>query len=163
MVLGLQAHVTPSIFFSKILRSDALVYNSYFFRTVVLRKLFDIRFSNKHCNFSRVCLLVKVASKTVTRSMIKMRKTEKNAIVIEAATLSHRASYRRVQKNLSKSLNLKSPLKGHLSVVCCFFRFIPLKTTSFTQFSTALKVLLRKMHGYQCFRKQPVSSWREIG
>ena len=31
MVLGLLAHVTPSIFFSKILRSEALVYNSYFF------------------------------------------------------------------------------------------------------------------------------------
>ena len=80
--------------------------------------------------------------------MIKMRKTEKNAIVIEAATLSYRASYRRVQKNLSKSLNLKSPLKGHLSVVCCFFRFIPLKTTSFcfsySPRTTALKVLLRK-------------------
>ena len=119
------------------------------FRTAVSRKLFDIRFSYKHCNFLRVCLLVKMASKTVTRSMIKMRKTEKNAIVIEAATLSHRASYRRVQKNLSKSLNLKSPLKGHLSVVCCFFRFIPLKTTSFcfsySPRTTALKVLLRKI------------------
>ena len=30
----------------------------------VLRKLFDIRFSYKHCNFSHVCLLVKMASKT---------------------------------------------------------------------------------------------------
>ena len=39
------------------------------FRTAVLRKLFDIRFSYKHCNFSRVCLLVKMASKTVTRSI----------------------------------------------------------------------------------------------
>ena len=28
-----------------------------FFKTVVLRKLFDITFSYKHCNFSRVCLL----------------------------------------------------------------------------------------------------------
>ena len=35
----------------------------------VLRKLFDIRFSYKHCNFSHVCLLVKMASKTVTRSI----------------------------------------------------------------------------------------------
>ena len=34
-----------------------------------MRKLFDIRFSYKHCNFSRVCLLVKMASKTVTRSI----------------------------------------------------------------------------------------------
>ena len=43
--------------------------NHIFFRTAVLRKLFDIRFSYKHCNFSRVCLLVKMASKTVTRSI----------------------------------------------------------------------------------------------
>ena len=40
-----------------------------FFKTAVLRKLFDIRFSFKHCNFSPVCLLVKMASKTVTRSI----------------------------------------------------------------------------------------------
>ena len=39
-----------------------------FSKTAVLQKLFDIRFSYKHCNFSRVCLLVKMASKTVTRS-----------------------------------------------------------------------------------------------
>ena len=42
--------------------------NHIFFRTAVLRKLFDIRFSTfsyNHCNFSRVCLLVKMASKTV--------------------------------------------------------------------------------------------------
>ena len=30
VVLGLLAHLTPSIFFSRILRSEALVYNSYF-------------------------------------------------------------------------------------------------------------------------------------
>ena len=70
MVLGLLTHVTPSIFFCRIIRSEALVENSYFFfRTVVLRKLFEIRFSYKHCHFSRVCLLVKMASKTVTRSI----------------------------------------------------------------------------------------------
>ena len=44
------------------------------FRTAVLRKLFDIRFSYKHGNFSRFCLLVKMASKTVTRP-INFRKT----------------------------------------------------------------------------------------
>ena len=33
------------------------------------RKLFDIRFSYKHCNFSRICLLFKMALKTVTRSI----------------------------------------------------------------------------------------------
>ena len=52
MVLGVLEHETPSIFFRRILRSEALVYNSYiFFRTPVLRKLFDIRFSFKHCKF----------------------------------------------------------------------------------------------------------------
>ena len=61
VVLGLLAHG-----FSRILRSEALVYNSYFFRTAILQQLFDIRFSHKHGNFSRVCLLVKMASKTVT-------------------------------------------------------------------------------------------------
>ena len=43
-------------FVSKILCCVAFVYNSYFFRTVVLRKLSFIRFSYKHCNFSRGCL-----------------------------------------------------------------------------------------------------------
>ena len=33
----------------------------------MLQKLFDIRFSYKHCNFSHGCLLVKMASKTVIR------------------------------------------------------------------------------------------------
>ena len=67
--LGLLALVTPSILFSRILRSEALVYYSYFFRTAVLRKLFDTRFSYKHCNFTRVWPLVKMASKTVTTSI----------------------------------------------------------------------------------------------
>ena len=40
-----------------------------FFRTAVSWKLFDIRFSYKQGNFSRVCLLVKITSKTVTRSI----------------------------------------------------------------------------------------------
>ena len=43
--------------------------SSIIFRTAVLRKLFEIRFSYKHCNFSRVCPLVKMASKIVTRSI----------------------------------------------------------------------------------------------
>ena len=71
VVVGFLAHVAPSIFFSRILRSEASVYNLYFFRTAVLRKLFDIRFSYKHCNFSRVCLLVEIASKSVTRSITR--------------------------------------------------------------------------------------------
>ena len=70
VVLGLiLAHATPSVFYSRILRNEALVYNHHMFlRTAVFRKLFDFRFSYKHCNSSRVCLLVKMASKTVTRS-----------------------------------------------------------------------------------------------
>ena len=51
--LGLLGHVTPSIYFSRILRSEVLVYKSYlFFRTAILQKLFDIRFSYKHCNYA---------------------------------------------------------------------------------------------------------------
>ena len=38
-------HLTPSVFFSRFLIREALVYNSYFFfRTAILRKWFDIRF-----------------------------------------------------------------------------------------------------------------------
>ena len=59
----------PLIFFSRILRSEALVYKSYLFRRAILRKLFDIRLSYKHCNFSPICLLVKMALKSVTRSI----------------------------------------------------------------------------------------------
>ena len=62
---------TPPKFFSKILCFLASVYNFFFFlQKAVMRKLFDIRFSYKHCSFSRVCLLVKMASKTVTRSIL---------------------------------------------------------------------------------------------
>ena len=61
---------TPPKFFRTILCFVALVYNLYFFRKAVMRKLFDIRFSCKHCNFSRICLLFKIASKTVTRSIL---------------------------------------------------------------------------------------------
>ena len=44
--------VTDPKFVSKILCCVALAYKSYFqFRTAILRKLFDIRFSYKHCNF----------------------------------------------------------------------------------------------------------------
>ena len=60
--LGLLAHVTPSIFFSRILRSEALVYNWNFFQnsrsTGIIRHWFSYK-QYKHCNFSRVCLLVK--------------------------------------------------------------------------------------------------------
>ena len=69
VALGLLVHVTSSNGFRRILRSEALVYKSYFFRTAVIRKLFDISFSYIHCNFSRVCLLVKMVTKTVTRSI----------------------------------------------------------------------------------------------
>ena len=70
MVLAHVAVYNALNFFSRILiRSEALVYNScFFFRTAVLRKLLDIRFSYKHCNFSRGCVLVMMASKTMTRS-----------------------------------------------------------------------------------------------
>ena len=54
-VLGLLAHARPCnalTFFNRILWREALVYNSFFFFGIsVIRKLFDIRFSYKHCNF----------------------------------------------------------------------------------------------------------------
>ena len=53
--------------------------NHIFFRTAVLRKLFEIRFSYKHCNFWRVCLLFKMASKTVTRSINSFVSVESSA------------------------------------------------------------------------------------
>ena len=44
----------------RILCCVALVYSSYFFsEQPFYGKLFDIRFSYKHCNFSSACLLVK--------------------------------------------------------------------------------------------------------
>ena len=63
---------TPPKFLSAILCFVALVYNYIFFSTAVLRKLFHIRFSYKHCDFSQVCLLVKMASKTVRGSICKI-------------------------------------------------------------------------------------------
>ena len=54
---NLSTGTRPPIFFNTILCLVALVYNPcccccfFFFRTAVLRKLFDIRFSYKHCNF----------------------------------------------------------------------------------------------------------------
>ena len=72
----IQARVRPQNFLGQ---SFALLLSftiDILFRTAILWKLFDIRFSYNHCNFSCVCLLVKMASKTVTRSItrgLKMR------------------------------------------------------------------------------------------
>ena len=97
MVLGLLVHLTPLIFFSRILWSEALVYKSYFFQKSRLRKLLDIRFSYKHCNFSRVCLLVKMASKTVIRSichgLIIIFKSQTTPVLIENIFLKLRYSW----------------------------------------------------------------------
>ena len=61
---------TTKMNFEKLLHSVTILFTiDIFFRTAVLRKLFDFRFSYKHCNFSHVCLLVKMASQTVTRSI----------------------------------------------------------------------------------------------
>ena len=55
------------IFSEESLRVKLKFTNLFFFQNS--RKLFDLSFSYKHCNFSRVCPLVKMASKTVTRSI----------------------------------------------------------------------------------------------
>ena len=67
---NLSTFTTPK-FVSKILCcSFSLQFSFFFFRTAVLLKLFDITFSSyKHCNFSRGYLLVKMAFKTVTRTL----------------------------------------------------------------------------------------------
>ena len=64
------AQLHPSNFFLKILflvPKVSIIHE--FFRSNVLSKLFDIGFSYKHCYFKPVCLLVKMASKTVIRPM----------------------------------------------------------------------------------------------
>ena len=70
VVLGLLVHVTPSNVFHGILRSEALVYKSYFFSEQQIYRNYSKLDSHTNTNFSRVCLLVKVASKTVTRSIL---------------------------------------------------------------------------------------------
>ena len=95
-------------FFRTILCFLALVYNCFLFRTAVLRKLYDLRFSYKHCNFSRVCLLVKMASKTVTRSILAV-----SDITTTVYTLTHRWQRRKKTNCLLyfRVLNLKiSPI-----------------------------------------------------
>ena len=48
---------------------DNPLHCSFSLQLIFFQNIFDIRFSYKHCNFSHVCLLVKMASKTVTRSI----------------------------------------------------------------------------------------------
>ena len=68
--------IQPSKFVSRILYLVALVYNLYFFfQADVLRRLFDIGFSYKHCNFTPACLPVKMASKTVIRPIVSLVRT----------------------------------------------------------------------------------------
>ena len=69
-------YLSTAKFVSRILCCVALVYNTIhiFFRSIFLRKLFNIRFSYKHCNFSCSCLLIKMASNTVTRSIRYLQK-----------------------------------------------------------------------------------------
>ena len=103
---------TPLNFCRTILCFAALVF-WYFFseQLAVLRKLFDITFSYKHCNFSQVCLLVKMASKTVTRSIASMaRRTAKIGQECSTVEISKQISHVRrgisepLQENWSKFL-----------------------------------------------------------
>ena len=45
------------------------IYSSCVFQVIRFMELFNIGFSYKHYNFSRICQLVKMVSKTVTRSI----------------------------------------------------------------------------------------------
>ena len=99
MVLGLLVLVTPSKFFRRILRSEAWFTNHIFFRTAVPRRLFDIIFSYKHCNFSRACLIMKMTHKLVS----SRRKFLIRIVLLQRKTL-----------NETKNRLLKC-LKGHYS------------------------------------------------
>ena len=68
MVLGLLVHVTPSNFFSRIRKSESFT-NHIFSEQPFYGNYSKLDPQYKHCNFSRICLLVKMASKTVTRSI----------------------------------------------------------------------------------------------
>ena len=71
MVLGLLVHITPSNVFRRILRSEALVYKSYFFSEQPFygnHSTLDSH-TNTVVSHAFACLLVKMASKTVTRSI----------------------------------------------------------------------------------------------
>ena len=95
----MKLHVTPSNFFSRIIRSEALVYHSFFFffRTAVLRKLFDY----KHCNFSLGCRFVKMASKTVTRSILAS--AWKSILGDRGADIGSKGKSKRMQKKTKQN------------------------------------------------------------
>ena len=70
MVLGLLVHVTPSNVFRRILRSEALVYKSYFFSEQPFYGNHSTLDSHTNTVVSHAFfLLVKMATKTVTRSI----------------------------------------------------------------------------------------------
>ena len=80
--------------------------------TAVLGKLFDMRFSYKHCNFSHVCLLVKMASKTVTRSIDKPTR-----LYGSSATLIDNIFTNNLTNNISSG-NIVTDTTDHFSQVC---------------------------------------------
>ena len=137
MVLGLLAHVTPSISLVESLGGEALVQNSYFFQNsrffVTKNYCATLRFSYKHCNFSRVCLLVKMASKTVTRSILWQRSAKLNfwslwsevqvimalgsSVKMKIMTAGLIPKARRSNGTVKKNLNY------HNYQICSIFRF----------------------------------------
>ena len=97
VLVGLVAHVMPSIFLVESLGVNDKFAIHIFFITAVLRKLFDIRFSYKHCNFSRVCLLFEMATKSCSlRKQPTFRDATKIAaiiLVIQSSTYFPMNSY----------------------------------------------------------------------
>ena len=70
VVLGLLAHGTPSNFLSRLLRSETLVYNSYSSEQPFYGN-YSILDSHTNTVISHAfALFVKMASKTVTRSIV---------------------------------------------------------------------------------------------
>ena len=64
------AQKRPPNFLSQPLLCSFSLQLIIFFWTAVLGKLFDVRFSYKHCNFSHVCLLVKIQDGVKNRDKV---------------------------------------------------------------------------------------------
>ena len=80
MVVGLLAHATPSICFSRILRSEAFFFANcfslqfIFFSEQPFYGNYSTLDSHTNTNFARVCLLVKMASRSTPLGQVKKKK-----------------------------------------------------------------------------------------
>ena len=136
MVLGLLANVTPSV---ESLGWSFTLQLIFFVRTAVLRKLFDIRFSYRHCNFSSVCPLVKMALKT--------KVGQASSPHINRPWMSDSASSKRMYTciNMHGICVHKNPNMGWLKLVNNVF--IIKHKPSKTEFDVGIRILRSSVRG----------------